>query len=190
MNSGKELKILPCRLWASCDRRWWTCIWWRIMWNTQSTRSARRWQKRNRRKEKHNSTRTGRSGVVWFLWEEEGRFSSKITAQFCRSLKRRGPLWSTEFCFRLDLVRESHAVSLAQLATEQDRLYQQLEELRSVNDVIEEVLDKANPYQIQSAYGVRNLRETFAIPFLTSTQLHLLLTTSRSQFVLCMFLFW
>ena len=56
---------------------------------------------------------------------------------------------------RVELVRESHAVSLAQLATEQDRLYQKLEELRSVNDVIDEVLDKANPYQLQSAYQVR-----------------------------------
>ena len=56
--------------------------------------------------------------------------------------------------FRVDHVKESHAVSLAQLATEQDRLYHQLEELRSVNDVIEEVLDKANPYQLQTAYTV------------------------------------
>ena len=56
--------------------------------------------------------------------------------------------------FRVDRVKECHAVSLAQLATEQDRLYHQLEELRSVNDVIEEVLDKANPYQLQAAYTV------------------------------------
>ena len=54
----------------------------------------------------------------------------------------------------MDRVKECHAVSLAQLATEQDRLYHQLEELRSVNDVIEEVLDKANPYQLQAAYSV------------------------------------
>ena len=54
----------------------------------------------------------------------------------------------------MDRVKECHAVSLAQLATEQDRLYHQLEELRSVNDVIEEVLDKANPYQLQAAYTV------------------------------------
>ncbi len=60
----------------------------------------------------------------------------------------------TNLTYRAELLRDSHAVSLAQLATEQDRLYGQLEELRSVNDVIEEVLDKANPYQLQIAYQV------------------------------------
>ncbi len=77
----------------------------------------------------------------------------KSTVKSLSETKQQCQLFS--FSYRANLIKESHAPSLAQIALEQDRNYQQLAELRSVCDVMEEVLQKATPFQLQSAYKVQ-----------------------------------